>query len=180
MKKQILCVTLLLLISFTLPLTATAQVVNIPDPNLRALIKASGATITVQDMARLRELHVFNISDLTGLEYAINLGQLSISGTSIADISVLTGLTNLNWLGLSDNGISDISALAGLTNLRSLDLSNNSISDISALAGLTNLNWLDLSDNSISDISALVELTGFELVRPYRATVYQTYRHWRS
>ena len=58
MKNQILRFTLSLLMCLTLPLTATAQVVNIPDPNLRAAIekdlnKASGATITVAEMATL-------------------------------------------------------------------------------------------------------------------------------
>ena len=83
MNKQRLHFPFLLLMYLTLPLTATAQVVSIPDPNLRAAIeealgKASGATITTADMAKLTKLEAANsnISDLTGLEFATNLKSL--------------------------------------------------------------------------------------------------------
>ena len=55
MNTKFFSIAFFLLICLTLPLTATAQVVDIPDPNLRdaieaALDKASGDTITVVDM----------------------------------------------------------------------------------------------------------------------------------
>ena len=143
------------------------KLVDIPDSNLRtaiekALGKASGVTITTEDMANLTVLRALfaNISDLTGLEHATNLTELYLSDNSISDISPLAGLTNLRILGLSDNSISDISPLAGLTNLRILGLSGNSISDISPVAGLINLIELSLENNSISDISPLVANAG--------------------
>jgi hypothetical protein len=75
MNKQFLRFISFLLICLAFPLIATAQIVNIPDPNLRAKIeetlgKASGSTITTADMARLTRLDArnANISDLTGLE----------------------------------------------------------------------------------------------------------------
>ena len=136
---------LLFLICLSIPLTATAQVVDIPDSNLRAAIegalgKVPSATITRADMETLTYLTASNanISDLTGLEHA----------------------TNLTWLRLGNNNISDISALAGLTHLTILWLYDNSITDISPLAGLTNLTQLWLHDNSITDISPLVANIG--------------------
>ena len=121
------------------------RIVDIPDANLRAAIeaalgKASGATITVAEMATLTGLDASesNIRVLTGLEFA----------------------THLTWLWLWGNNISDISAVSGLTNLARLELSNNSISDISTVSGLTNLTVLYLSYNNISDISPLVANTG--------------------
>ena len=121
-------------------MTATAQTVDIPDPNLRAAIatqlgKPSDATITTTEIANLTYLPATesNISDLTGLEHA----------------------TNLIWLRLDHNSISDISAVADLTNLTNLFLDRNNISDISSLAELTNLTGLSLSHNSITDISPL-------------------------
>ncbi len=165
MTKHFFRFTFFLLICLSIPLTAPAQTANLPDANLRTVIEAalgktSGATITVSDMAGLPRLEASNanISDLTGLEHAINLGTLDLTANSISDISAVAGLTNLTSLDLDQNLISDISALAGLTNLRLLNLSWNAISDISALAGLTNLTSLDLSGNAISDISALVGL----------------------
>ena len=156
----------ILLIFLSIPSTSTAQTVNIPDPNLRAAImaelgKASGDPITTSDMAALRSLEArkSNISDLTGLEHAINLTLLDFWNNSISDISALAGLTNLETLLLEHNSISDISAVAGLTNLKILWLKHNSISDISAVAGLTNLTELYLGSNNISDISLLTGLT---------------------
>ena len=188
MNKQFLRFIFFLLMCFTLPLTATAQVVDIPDSNLRAAVetalgKAPGATITTADMATLTRLDAneAGISDLTGLEHVINLTDLHLWRNSVSDLSPLAGLTNLTglYLGINSasdlspltrltnleslfldrNGISDLSPLAGLTNLTRLALGNNTISDISVLAGLTNLTWLRLGGNSISDISPVKGLT---------------------
>ena len=75
--KRDLYFTFFLLMCLTLPLTAMAQVVDIPDPNLRAAIeaelgKALGATITqMNDNFDGLCRENANISDLTGLKYAI-------------------------------------------------------------------------------------------------------------
>ena len=165
MTRQLFRLYLFLLVCFSISVTATAQTVDIPDPNLRAAIekalgKASGATITTDDMANLTRLSALfaNISDLTGLEAATNLTELLLADDSIADISPLKGLTNLTELYLSDSSISDISPLAGLNNLTELSLGFNSIFDISPLAGLNNLTELFLANNSIFDISPLAGL----------------------
>ena len=161
----------ILLVFLSIPSISTAQTVTIPDANLRAVIevalgKASGAAITSSDMAALPRLRATgaNISDLTGLEHAINLTELYLAWNSISDISVLGGLTNLTRLALGENSISDISVLGGLTNLTWLALVGNSISDISVLGGLTNLTRLLLERNSISDISVLGDLTNLTLL----------------
>ena len=188
MHKQFLRFIFFMLMYLTLPLTVTAQVIDLPDPNLRAAVekalgKASGATITTADMATLTRLDAneAGISDLTGLEQATNLRDLHLwsnsvsdlsslagltkltglylGGSSASDLSPLTRLTNLESLFLDANRISDLSPLAGLTNLTRLALGNNTISDISVLAGLTNLTWLRLGGNSISDISPVAGLT---------------------
>ena len=148
------------------PAVVSAQVVEIPDLNLRAVIaealnKAPGDAITRAEMETLVELWAPNwdITDLRGIEFAINLTGLDLGGNNISDISPVASLTNLHWLALWHNNISDISAVASLTNLRNLHLDNNSISDISPLASLTNLDWLALGGNNISDISPLEWLT---------------------
>ena len=165
MTRQLFRLYLFLLVCFSISVTTTAQTVDIPDPNLRAVIekelgKASGDTITMADIANLTRLSALfaNISDLTGLEAATNLTELFLADNSISDISPLKGLTNLTELYLADSSISDISPLAGLNNLIILTLWGNSIFDISPLAGLTNLTELLLANNSISDISPLAGL----------------------
>ena len=175
MKRELLYFTFFLLMYLTLPLTTTAQVINIPDPNLRAAIenklgKAPGTPIAPAEMVTLTHLEArnANISDLTGLEGATNLKSLRLGGNSISDIAPVTGLTNLKVLSLWANSISDISPTASLTNLIELNLSGNSISDISPVAGLPNLTWLHLPSNSISDISpvaGLMNLTALRLDR---------------
>ncbi len=130
--------SLFLLICLSMPLTSTAQNVDIPDDDLRAGIEAalgkeSGAPITATDMEGLTELFVDNtgISDLTGLESATNLINLSLDSNNIADISPLSGLSNLTGLVLSFNNIADISPLSGLPNLTTLVLGSNPLSDSS-------------------------------------------------
>ena len=183
MTKQFYRYTVIFLLTcFSISVTATAQTVNIPDPNLRAAIeralgKASGNTITTVDMANLTRLVAPNadISDLAGLEGATNLTALDLgteqvqqrvwrNNNSITDISVLQGLTKLEVLDLERNSITDISTVAGLTNLTELYLRNNLISDISPLAGLNKLTRLHLDFNGISNISSLTGLTNLEIL----------------
>ena len=140
--------------------------VDIPDPNLRTAIerelgRTSIAPITAADMESLTTLDAdrADISDLTGLEAAINLTRLILSRNNLSDLSALSELTNLTELNLSGNSVSDLSALAGLTNLTRLTLSRNNLSDLSVLPKLTNLTRLSLRDTGISDISVLSGLT---------------------
>ena len=141
---------------------APSPVVANPDANLRAAIEAalnkeSGAPIIQAEMATLDSLAASDaeITDLTGLESAVNLTYLSLNDNDITDIPALSELTILERLWLSNNRIEDISALAKLTNLTELWLWNNQIEDISTLANLTGLTQLSLGRNMITDISAL-------------------------
>ena len=114
------------------------------------------------------------IKSIVGLEKAVNLKQLTISGNpddskgALRDISPLKGLKNLELLRLSHNDIIDISPVEGLTNLKHLFLSHNQIKNIDAVKNLTNLESLDFARNigeeRISDISAIANLTKLKLL----------------
>ena len=176
--KRDLYFTFFLLICLTLPLPATAQVVDIPDPNLRAALedalgKASGAAITAGEMATLTELNArdASISDLTGLEFAANLTTLRLHNNRITDISQLSSLTELRGLYLDNSDIADISLLSGLIHLGALGLGGNNILDIASLAGLTHLKRLRLNHNRISDISPLSSLTELAALRLERNNI---------
>lgn len=142
--------------------------VTFPDPNLEAAIREAidkpQGPIYTSDLESLTTLGFFaedrGISNITGLEYCINLQILDLWDNNITDLSPLAGLTKLRMLAVPGNNISDITPLAGLTNLEELYLARNNISDLSPLAGLTNLEWLSLWENNISDISPLVENNG--------------------
>jgi len=171
MKSQNRLLRLLCLLALLTgaPDSAAGQIiVEFPDPNLEAVIrdalgKPSGP-ISDTHLAMLTgplDASGAGISDLTGLEYCVNVTSLYLYDNQISDISPIGGLTQLIRLHLYDNQISDIGPLAGLTNLRFiLLLQNNQIGDISALSGLTNLTWLYLWGSQITDIGPLVSNGG--------------------
>ena len=169
MKIQMLRFTFILLMCFSISLTATAQIVNISDPDIWFAVteivgKPPGAVVTVADMRSILELQVESsaITNLTGLEYAINMIGLDLTDNLITNLLPLRGLTNLEKLDLGENSIVNISHLSGLRNLKELWLWDNAIVNISALRGLTNLEILDLGDNSIVNISPLQGLNRLE------------------
>ena len=149
------------------PRIAIAQLVYIPDSNLRtvlelALGKAAGAAITEADMANLRSLDAYEsgIQDLTGLEFAVNLTELRLGLNEVSELSPLEDLTRLTVLDLHRNKkISDISPLKNLTNLSHLTLRGNRISDMSPLEDLKVLTFLHIGYNDIIDLSPLKNLT---------------------
>ena len=108
------------------------------------------------------------ITDLRGLECALSLESLGLSGNAVQDFSPVAHLVTLRQLELSDNGLSDLSSLAQLEGVTKLALAGNGIRDISPLAGLRELRSLDLARNEIQDISPLAgleKLTGLVLAR---------------
>ncbi len=141
--------------------------VSIPDANLRAVIednlgKTRGAPITTAEMASLslRRLEApnKNISDLTGLEFAINLRWLNLGTESVDNILV------------NSNSISDISPLAGLTLLQELWFSGNDLSGAlpAWLGNFTKLEvlLLDGNNNLSGELpSSLVNLTNLHDLR---------------
>ena len=146
--------------------TVSAQVVEIPDPNLEGAIREAlelpdEIPLTQPEMLRLTGLDAKNrqIKNLTGLEYATNLTWLALPGNEIQNLSPLAELLNLETLYLWSNPISDLSLIANLIRLRSLDLGGCQISDIAPLANLTQLESLRLHYNQIVDITSLTKLT---------------------
>ena len=193
MKHRFVFIAVLMLLNIVWLPRTYAQVVNIPDPNLAAKIREVLSLnptddITQAGMEVITSLPANNlgITDISGLETAVNLQSLDLSGNSIGDVSGISALTELTWLGLlylnladisfisgltklqglylSGNRIRDISALSGLMGIKSLGLFSNQITDISALSGLTDLASLGLADNQITDISALSGLTKLRIL----------------
>ena len=166
-KRQHIFIGTLMLCAliFLIPLSTSAQTVNIPDANLREAInetldKAPNARITKDEMARLTHLNASakDIKNLKGLETATRLDSLELNHNRITNLSPLAGLVRLHHISLEDNTISDISPLEGLINLENLSISNNVISDISPLEGLINLRRIHIGHNLVSDWSPLAGL----------------------
>ena len=142
------------------------DVVEIPDPNLKRLIRETlslpeAVPLTQGQMLRLTRLEAGGdrgIINLTGLEYATNIRSLRLDNNPIGDISLLVHLTKLEWVNLLGCGIVDLSPLRNLENLKGIFLGHNNISDISPLAELANLTYLHLQSNQIVDLSPLTNL----------------------
>ena len=151
-----------------------ANEINIPDRYLRAKIeralnKRSGDPITAAEMATLTRLNAreSNISDLTGLKFAINLVELNLydNDITILPTGVFEGFNKVTTLYLRRNPLKTIKAGAfnGMASLKELDLSavrssrgsligGGQLTTIEggAFKGLTNLKSLSLHDNKIA------------------------------
>ncbi len=141
----------------------------IPDPALREAVRETlalpaGAPLTKDLMQDLDILIAEGrgISDLTGMEFAINLREANFGDNSITDLRPLANLIHLEELGLPENRISDISPLAGLPNLVFLIISLNPISDLSPLAELPKFRKLIARGIWTTDFSSLEGL-GFDI-----------------
>ena len=151
----------------TLSTAAPAQVVEIPDPDLRDAIREAlnlpaSVPITRAAMRQLVEPYAGDrqIKDLTGLEHALELKVLHLGGNEIEELQPLASLVNLEELYLFVNPISNLFPLAHLTELRTLDLGGcHQISDIASLVDLTQLVSLRLHYNQIEDLGPLANLT---------------------
>ena len=102
------------------------------------------------------------ITDLIGLEHALNLEHLDLYAHLIKDLRPLENLAKLKSLWLAGNKIADFRPLISLP-LEGLDLSGNSITDFAPLAELTDLKRLDFWGNGLGD-SDLTHITGLTLL----------------
>ena len=122
--------------SFPIDITSLlppAETISMPDINLAAAVQEQIGSITTHSILNLQRFDARNggITDLTGLEHALNSTALWLDNNNISDISALSGLKNLNRLQLNNNAISDVSPLLELTNLIDLGLQNNPLSYVS-------------------------------------------------
>ena len=123
---------------------ALAQLVDIPDPNLRLAITetlnlTAGAEITQQHMNQLTQLEAASrgILNLTGLEHAKNIFALNISFNDVVDISPVAHLHKLRYFHAVGNRIADIAPIRNLNRLEFLDLHHNVILDHTPVDGLS-------------------------------------------
>ena len=138
------------------------------DQNLEMAVEdALGKTDpTPADMLNLKSLihtreeeDYLSIHDLSGLEYAVNLEYLDLSGNSINDLTPLSGMMKLKYLNLSHCGMTSLDAIANLPLLEELYFFDSNISDFSVLSNLTTLTHLQLTYHHINDPGFLANLT---------------------
>lgn len=102
------------------------------------------------------------ISDLGGLEYAVNLRSLNLQDQQLASIQPITALSRLTALDLGNTGIDSLSPLRGLTRLVELDVSHTPVASLAPLKELRALVSLDVYSTQVTTIGRLVELDRLE------------------
>ncbi len=146
------------------------DIVNIPDANLKAALnkEINSNRDPAQDiMVSEMESKVYgsitfknqNITDLTGIEYAINITSLDLTDNQITDISSLSSLNRLTNLVLENNQVVDLSPLESLSVLKSLNVKNNATIDASTFSKINqSIEQIYANDCNISDISSFLGL----------------------
>ncbi len=176
MKKFAIIISVMLLVSIMLPVSALAGTVDIPDAKfateLRTLTGTSaGDPLTdtaLNALGGTLDLSNKGIKDMTGIRYLKNVTVINLSKNKISKIPDEIGnLTQLVQLDLSLNSITSISRNIGkLSSLTHLDISGNKFSYLpSNVAELSNLTHLDISANRIYKLSSAMSklnLTEFE------------------
>lgn len=145
--------------------------IEFADPNLEAAARDAlrdymddpDGPITFADAERLDMLAAWDwpISDLSGLEYFVNLDTLYIGNEDnfeLTDLSPLQNLNNLFMVALRNTSVTDWTPLSNKSRLQDLYLANNQIEDISFITGMPNLSRLELHNNPVRDLSPLLHL----------------------
>lgn len=141
-------------------------VVTVPD---RALFEAIAGPrkaqesptneLSCSEFARVVHLRANGVTDLEGVQYAVNLSTAALRDSPVTDLAPLANLPRLQTLTITGGRLTSLAPLASMPALVSLDLSSSSVTDLTPLAAVTNLVYLNADGNAIADISALENLT---------------------
>lgn len=150
-----------------------AQIVNIPDANLKAKLLQASPTyyiaknlsgnfftidanadgeIQISEALQVSYLYLreMNISNSTGIESFSNVTELILEKNAISSLNTTT-LTNLTILRIGENNFSSIN-LSPLVNLTQLNCENNQLSFLN-ISTLTNLVIFNCSDNLLTSLN---------------------------
>ena len=158
-----------------------ASEVLVSDANLAKALKsaanvASGDPLTIEDMFSLPttlNLAGLSITNLVGMQYAINVKELTLSNNDISTLEPLRNLYNLEYLSYSNNKVklvpdwiftsrrltevngsandsTNVGSFEGTSELEALYLEGNDLSTLPDLSGCTELTVLSLSHNNFS------------------------------
>ncbi|WP_396148923.1 T9SS type A sorting domain-containing protein [Flavobacterium sp.] len=137
-----------------IPFISLGQIINIPDPNFKALLLEADTDNNIAGLVKIdvnnngeieqsEALLVYdlllppgNITDLTGIEYFTNLLDIKCSSNLITTLD-LSNSTQLITIGVDNNVLTSLN-LTGLTNLFFINCGGNQLTDLdfSTLTGL--------------------------------------------
>ncbi|SFE72155.1 cell wall-binding repeat-containing protein [Peptostreptococcus sp. D1] len=130
---------------------------------------------TIKAMRNLRKLDVSNIFDdnfdayypktIKGIEEAVNLESLHMTGLRSADINRISKLTKLRELNISRNEIDNADFVNKLTNLEKLIVTNNKLKNLDFIKNNKKIKVLTATSNNLDDINGVSELANLEELR---------------
>ena len=167
------------------PTTDCPAIVNIPDPAFKERLQDQLGTtdddISCEQLRSLTELNVANnaeqipgepgsrVTDVTGIEYAINLTFLYLNDLEGVELGFLRGLPKLEYLIIGAYLPDDLSPLTSLSNLKTLslpglDFAEEDISVVTELKTLQTLVFQESSNISVAPFAALPKLTTLRFI----------------
>lgn len=180
MKKRLMAGILVvcLYVGCVLPTSASNDtVVNIPDEWLEQQLLSNGINsngdnvLTKGELENLTELSLNYGTygsedcievDLAGLEYAINLEEISFNKCMPKKIEALKCFEKLNFLSITNTNLTDASGVSELNNLETLYLYSNQLVNVPKLDSLTKLETIVFRDNRITEIPSLNNLKNLQ------------------
>jgi len=174
----------LILLLGILGFSATAQIVNIPDPVFKQTLVASYDTNADGEIQESEALQVTflliypdvasaegiqSFTNVTSVDMSYNTAMTSLDISNLALLQYLgcsnTNLEHLNFNGAHLTGMRinsthltalDLSSMAGNTSIHELDLSDNRLTqiDLSPLSGNTAISAINLSGNRLTSFDA--------------------------
>ena len=156
-----------------------AERVDIPDPNLRRVLRLAlqinvGEEISEDALSRLVSLNASDkrITDLNGLGHCTHhLTVLDLSSNQLTDLNGLVNanLPNLKVVYLYNNQLKNLSGLtdANLPSLVILHLASNQLANLEGLidANFPSLKALDLNNNHLANLNELANFTNLTFLQ---------------
>lgn len=93
------------------------------------------------------------LSDISGIEYFINITALDVSNNNLTVIPSIVTLTKLEQLTCSNNQLTQLPDLNVFNNLKYINCNYNKITSLPVLTNLTRLEQLLASNNQLSSLS---------------------------
>jgi hypothetical protein len=194
MKRLFYIWSLIIGLCFQASMNCNAQYITLPDANFANFIAANYPTAVngslqldtnvAKTITGTFNAAQKNLSDVTGIEYFININRLYLSGnklTFLPDLSRLTQLirlhvdtnklttlpdlqamTSLQYLWCHYNKITSLPSMANMTSVQSFFCQRNLLTSLPDITGMSSLNHFICSDNLITalpaDMSSLISL----------------------
>ncbi|MEY3416022.1 MAG: hypothetical protein RL711_658 [Bacteroidota bacterium] len=97
-------------------------------------------------------LHNKSLTDITGINYFVNITSLDVSNNNLKNIPNIDALTKLEQFNCNNNQLTTLPDLNNFNNLKYISCKNNKITSLPPLNNLTRLEQLLLSNNQLTTL----------------------------